>query len=163
MLVVTICDRHGTGTTVRSTTKTTLTEVYLQLSWSSSLPEKSLKQIGEFVGKSTLKNLEVFPDCSSCELSEEDFLKSVVIGVKSHVRSLTHSCVDAVSITVTSRYCIPVKNRTHSSLQLQDAVKSVNIERKKKSFPSLMVQLYFYPCWPYTIKHLYVVISGQLS
>ena len=148
MLVVTICDRHGTGTTVRSTTKTTLTEVYLQLSWSSSLPEKSLKQIGEFVGKSTLKNLEVFPDCSSCELSEEDFLKSVVIGVKSHVRSLTHSCVDAVSITVTSRYCIPVKNRTHSSLQLQDAVKSVNIERKKKSFPSLMVQLYFYPCWP---------------
>ena len=108
-------------------------------------PDKSLKKIGECVGRSTLIRLELiaFP-FSLLLLSEEavkEWVQSVVVGGNSLIRSLEYSQVAYVSITITMQD-IPcpidgddIQAQLHSLLQ--ETVTSVNLEREKKSLASL--------------------------
>ena len=108
-------------------------------------PDKSLKKIGEYVGRSTLKRLELKEFSFSLSLLSEEAVKewvqSVVVGGNSLIRFLEYSQVAYVSINIAMQD-IPcpidgdsIQAQLHSLLQ--ETVTSVNLEREKKLLASL--------------------------
>ena len=114
----------------------------LILYWSLSHPDESLKKIGECVGRTTLKQLQLFPYSSSLQSEEaiKEWVQSVVVGGNSLIRSLEYSQVSrlVIFILLVNISC-PIKDGTKAQLRssLQETVTSVNLEREKKSLPSL--------------------------
>ena len=115
----------------------------LVLYWSLSHPDESLKKTGECVGRSTLKQLELFPSSPSLQSEEavKEWVQSVVVGGNSLIRSLECSQVASLSIHIVlyNISCPIDKNGIRAQLRssLQETVTSVNFKRKKKSLPSV--------------------------
>ena len=114
----------------------------LVLRWSLSHPDESLKKIGECVGRSTLKQLELFPSSPSLQSEEavKEWVQSVVVGGNSLIRSLECSQVASLFIGISFNISCPIDEEgilAQLRLSLQETVTSVNFERKKKSFPSV--------------------------
>ena len=121
---------------------------YLVLYWSLSHPDKSLKKIGECVGKSTLKRLQLSPISLSLQSEEavKEWIQKVVIGTKIVIRSLECSQVTRFSIYIILRNisCQIDKDRIQAQLRssLQETVILVNLEREKRSIPDLAFIIY---------------------
>ena len=115
----------------------------LVLRWSLSHPDESLKKIGECVGRSTLKQLKLFPSSPSLQSEEavKEWVQSVVVGRNSLIRSLEYSQVAGILIRIDLyKILFPIdKDGILAQLRssLQETVTSVNFERKKKSLPSV--------------------------
>ena len=115
----------------------------LALQWSLSHPDKSLKKIGECVGRSTLRLLQLTPPSPSFQSEEavKEWVQSVVVGGNSLIRSLECSQVASLQIYVAflTISCPIDKNGIRAQLRssLQETVTSVNFKRKKKSLPSV--------------------------
>ena len=115
---------------------------WLELNWSLSHPDESLKKIGECVGRSTLEQLQLFSYSPSLQSEEavKEWVQSVVVGGNSLVRSLEFSHVASLSIGISFNISCPIDKNgiiTQLRLSLQETVTSVNFERKKKSLPSV--------------------------
>ena len=110
------------------------------LHWSLSHPDESLKKIGECVGRSTLKTLQLLPYSQSLQSEEaiKEWVQSVVVGGKSLIRSLECSQVAWLNICINISCPINkngVQEQLHSSLH--ETVTSVNLEREKQLLLSL--------------------------
>ena len=115
----------------------------LKLYWSLSHPDESLKKMGECVGRSTLKQLILFPYSPSFQSEEavKEWVQIVVVGGNSLIRSL--ECSQVVTLWI----CIYFKNISCSidedgilaqvRSSFQETVTSVNLEREKKSICAL--------------------------
>ena len=113
----------------------------LVLYWSlSPHPDKTLNTIGECVGRSTLKQLELLPSSPSLQSEEavKEWVQSVVVGGNSLIHSLEHSQVTELGISIELMRTIScpidvdvVKTQLDSSLQ--KTMDSINLRRVKKS------------------------------
>ena len=111
----------------------------LELHWSLSHPDESLKKIGECVGRSTLKQLKLWSYSPSLQSEEavKEWVQSVVVGGNSLIRSLEYSQVAELYINIVfvniscpiDQYGIQAQLRS----SLQETVTSVNLERENKS------------------------------
>ena len=114
----------------------------LELFWSLSHPDESLKKIGECVGRSTLKRLQLFsfPSLQSEEAVKE-WVQSVVVGGNSLIRSLEYSQVTWLEIPISINDIPCSINKDGIQVQIVSSLKetatSVNFEREKKFLPSL--------------------------
>ena len=108
----------------------------LELHWSLSYPDKSMKKIGECVESSTLKQLVLFPYSPSFQSKEavKEWVQSVMIGGNSLVCSLKCSQVVRLSIYVVLQNvsCLIKEDVIETQLQssLKATVSSVNFERE---------------------------------
>ena len=115
----------------------------LQLHWSLLHPDESLKKIGECVGRSTLKQLELYSYSPTVQSEEavKEWVQTVVVGGNSLIRSLECSHVARFWIYIISvNLSCPIdKDGIPAQLRssLQETVTSVNFKRKKKSLPSV--------------------------
>ena len=113
----------------------------LVLFWSLSHPDENLNKIGECVGKSTLKQLELSFSSPSLQSEEavKEWVQSVVVGGYSLIRSLEHSQVIKLEIKIDS----PNWNigffakQTQLRSSLQKTMDSINLKREKKSLHSI--------------------------
>ena len=118
---------------------------WLQLYWTLSHPDESLNMIGECVGRSTLKRLDLVPYSPSLQSEEavKEWVQSVVVGGNSLIRSLEYSQVASlfffIGIIFYNISCPIDKDGIKVQLRssLQETVTSVNFERKKKLLPSV--------------------------
>ena len=116
-----------------------------------SHPDESLKKIGECVGRSTLKQLNLL-SFSPSFLSEEvvkEWVQSVVVGGNSLLRSLEYSQINYLSIVIVfTNVSCPINKdgiqaQFHSSLK--ETLTIVNLLReRKKSLPYLEFNITFY-------------------
>ena len=112
----------------------------LVLGWSLSYPIETLNKIRECVGRSTLKQLELWSFSPSLQSKEavNERVQSVVVGGNSLIHSLEHSQVSKlvmhIGIGTISRR-INVSTQLHSSLQ--KTMDSINLRRVNKSLHSI--------------------------
>ena len=115
----------------------------LKLYLSLSHPDESLKKIGECVGRSTLKQLRLFPYSSSLQSEEavKEWVQSVVVGGNSLIRSLEYSQVTWLEIPISINDIPCSINKDGIQVQIVSSLKEtatyVNFEREKKFLPSL--------------------------
>ena len=114
----------------------------LGLLWSLSHPIETLKKIGEWVGRSTLKQLDLwsyFPSLQS-EESVKEGVQSMVVGGNSLIRSLEHSQVTRLVIGIRMS-CEITKDDIKAQLDssLQRTMDSINLRREKKSLHSIVL------------------------
>ena len=111
----------------------------LALFLSLSHPDKTLNKIGECVGRSTLKQLELFSYSPSLQSEEavKEWVQSVVVGGNSLIRSLEHSQVTRLCIGI---LCRIDKDDVQTQLlsSLQKTMDSINLRRVKKSIELLV-------------------------
>ena len=121
----------------------------LVLYWSLSHPDKSLKKIGECVGRSTLKQLELRPYSPSLQSEEavKEWVQSVVVGGNSLIRSLECSQVARLTVEICfKKISCRIDDdviKTHLG-SFGKTVTFVNLERKKKSIPALDFDIRYY-------------------
>ena len=123
----------------------------LELYWSLSHPDVSLKNIGECVGRSTLKRLQLLSDSPSFQSKEalRKWVQSVVVGGNSLIRSLEYSQVAVLVISIYFRNVLcpidTIKDGVQAQLcSLQETATFVSLEREKKSIPSLDLNISCY-------------------
>ena len=110
---------------------------------SLSHPDKSLKRIGECVGRSILERLELFTFSPLFQSKEavKEWVQSVVVGGNSLIRSLEYSQVDRLTIKIVMRYISINEDGIEPQLiinsSFKETVTSVNLEREKQSLPFL--------------------------
>ena len=105
----------------------------LELLWSLSHPDETLNKIGECVGRSTLKRLELwfFSPSFQSEEAVKEWVQSVVVGGNSLIRSLEHSQVTKVDINI--RFSCPINRddvKTQLESSLQKTMNSINNLRR---------------------------------
>ena len=117
------------------------------LYWSLSQPDESLKKIGECVGRSTLKQLELFAYFPSLQSEEavKEWVQGVVVGGDSLIRSIEYSLVAKLFIGIffENKSC-PIDKydiQAQLDLSLQETVTSVNLEREKRSIPNFAFEV----------------------
>ena len=122
----------------------------LDLLWTLSCPDESLKKIGECVGRSTQEKL-VLNSYSPSFQSEEAvkvWAQSVEVGGNSLMHSLEHSQVATLLINIIfhkTSFLIDkdgIQAQLHS--KLNETVTSVNLQREKKSIFKLDFYILFY-------------------
>ena len=110
----------------------------LDLQWVVSHPEKSLKEIGELVGRSMVKRLRLI-----VSLYEPLQIEEWVESGKNLIYSLQYSQVNYLLINIIALeegdYSESVETELHRSLQ--EAVSSVNSKRNKTSLPILQFMI----------------------
>ena len=121
-----------------------LNELYLI--WTLSHPDKSLKKIGECVGRSTLKKLLLSPFQSfQSEEAVKEWVQSAVVGGNSLIRSLEYSQLAELPMFIyfNNSSCPIDKDGIQVQLDssLKETVTSVNLEREKKSIPALNINI----------------------
>ena len=115
----------------------------LVLFWSLSHPDETLNKIGECVGRSTLKHLELqsFSPSLQSEEAVKEWVQSVVVGGNSLIRSLEHSQVTYLYIftMMTNISCRIIIDDVNTQLDssLQKTMDSINLRRVKKSLHSI--------------------------
>ena len=115
----------------------------LVLDCSLSHPDESLKKMGECVGRSTLKRLQLNSYSPSLQSEEavKEWVQSVGGGGNNLIRSLECSQVTwlVIYIHFPNISCQIDKNKIQAQLRLslQETVTSVDLEREKKSVPAL--------------------------
>ena len=111
----------------------------LVFSWSLSHPDESLKKIGECVGRSKLKKLDLtsFSPSLQSEEAVKEWVESVAVGGNSLIRSLEYSQVAKLMIGIVLRNILrPIDKddiQAQLRLSLQETVTAVNLKRKNKS------------------------------
>ena len=111
----------------------------LRLQWTLSHPDKSLKMIGECVGRSTMERLTLFlfPPSMQSEEAVAEWVQSMVVGGDSLMHSLQSCQVTELSIVVVHRMILFPINRISLEAQLysslQKSVTFTNSERRKNS------------------------------
>ena len=111
-------------------------ELYLTLSH----PDKTLKKIGECVGRSTMEQLLLYPFIPSLQSEEavKEWFQSIVVGGNSLIRSLKSSHITELSIFITlqSISFLIDENGVNAQLNssLQTSVTFINLERKNSDF-----------------------------
>ena len=119
----------------------------LELHWSLSRPDESLKKIRECVGRCTLKQLDISPYSPSLQSEEavKEWVQSVVVGANSLIRSLEYSQVAHLFIGIIFYKISCSIDRDGIQAQLsssiQESVTSVNLEREKKSIPAIYFKI----------------------
>ena len=112
----------------------------LVLRWYLSHPDETLNKIGECVGRSTLKELELWSSSQPLESEEavKEWIQSVVVGGNSLIRSLEHSQVTKLFIHIRFS-CRINKDDVNTQLRssLQKTMDSINLRRVKKSLHSI--------------------------
>ena len=100
---------------------------WLELNWSVSHPDESLKKIGECVGRSTLKQLELYSSSPPLQSEEavKEWVQSVVVGGNSLIHSLKYSQIAILEIGICFSMQIGIQVRFDSS-SLKKTVTSVN-------------------------------------
>ena len=117
----------------------------LVLYWSLSHPDESLNKIGKCVGRSSLKQVQLF-FCSPSLQSEEtikEWVQSVVVGGNSLIRTLEHSQVIKLNIEI--RFSCRINRHdveTQLDSSLQKTMDSINLRREKKSLHSINLLVY---------------------
>ena len=138
----------------------------LVLFWSLSHPDETLNKIGECVGRSTLKQLELlsFSPPLQSEEAVKEWVQSVVVGGNSLIHSLEHSQVTNLKIRIGFRKIscrINVDDvRTQLDSSLQKTMDSINLRRVKKSLHSIALRCYcmsnpamlFYLFLPFSVQ-----------
>ena len=111
----------------------------------------ALKNIGECVGRSTLKRLQLLSDSPSFQSKEalRKWVQSVVVGGNSLIRSLEYSQVAVLVISIYFRNVLcpidTIKDGVQAQLcSLQETATFVSLEREKKSIPSLDLNISCY-------------------
>ena len=111
----------------------------LELVWSMSHPDETLNKIGECVGRSALKQLELWSYSPSLQAKEavKEWVQSVVVGGNSLMHSLEHSQVTNLKIRIRIRKITSRISEDHVHTQLDSSLKktmdSINLRREKKS------------------------------
>ena len=112
----------------------------LVLRWYLSHPDETLNKIGECVGRSTLKELELWSSSQPLESEEavKEWIQSVVVGGNSLIRSLEHSQVTKLLIHIRCS-CRINKDDVNTQLRssLLKTMDSINLRRVKKSLHSI--------------------------
>ena len=109
----------------------------LELQWTLSHPDESLKMIGECVGRSKLEQLRLFlfPPSLQSEEAVTEWVQSIVVGGNSLIHSLNSCRVTVLTILVIHRkISFPVdRNDVKAQLDssLQKSVAFSNSERRK--------------------------------
>ena len=115
----------------------------LELHWSISHADESLKKVGECIGRSTLKQLQLFLYSPSFQSEEavKQWVQSVVVGGNSLICSLVYSQVASLFIGILFlNISCPIDRdgiRTQLCSSLKKTVATVNLEREKNSLPFL--------------------------
>ena len=119
----------------------------LALYWSLSHPDETLNKIGECVGRSTLRRLELWSYSPSLQSEEavKEWVQSVVVGGNSLIHSLEHSQVTNLGISIQFRKSSCRINRrdvkTQLDSSLQKTMDSINL---KKSLHSIALRVYVF-------------------
>ena len=111
----------------------------LLLQWTLSYPGKSLKKIGECVGRSTMEQfkLDLYSPSLQSEEAVTEWVQSIVVGGSSLILSLKSCQVTLLSIGIVLRNISHLIDRNDVEAQLysslQKSVTSTNSERRKNS------------------------------
>ena len=112
---------------------------------SSSHLDESLKKIGECVGRSTLKELQLVPYFPSLQSEEavKEWVQSVVVGGNSLLCSLVYSQVNDLEINIQTDSRTVNREGIQAQLDssLKEMVSSVNFKREKNSIPPLDISI----------------------
>ena len=121
---------------------------YLNLYWSSTHPDRTLKNIGECVSKSTLRKLQlelIMPASGEAPATEErakEWLQCVEVGGKELIQSLVDSHLEDLHLILyygTSSYF--KEHHSHQLDQSRQALKTtaatVNTTRRQKGLPKI--------------------------
>ena len=120
----------------------------LVLVWSLSHPDETLNKIGECVRRSTLKQLELWSYSPSLQSKEavKEWVQSVVVGGNGLIRSLEHSQVTrlVISIIFDNVSCLINEDDVITQLRssLQKTMASINFRRVKKSLHSIALRVF---------------------
>ena len=117
----------------------------LVLLWSLSHPDETLNKIGECVGRSTLKRLALFFYSPSLQSEEavKEWVQGVVVGGNSLIRSLEHSQVTELVVSIRNLYRINKDNvKTQLDSSLQKIIDSINLRRVIKSLHSITLLVF---------------------
>ena len=112
----------------------------LVLFWSSSHPDESLIKIGECVGRSTLKQLQLWSYSPSLQSEEavKEWVQSAVVGGNSLISSLEQCQVSFLKTGFGISCPINVDGvKTQLKSSLQKTMDSINLRRVKKSLHSI--------------------------
>ena len=120
----------------------------LVFDWSMSHPDETLNKIGECVGRSTLRELELWSYSPSLQSEEavKEWIQSVVVGGNNLIHFLEHSQVTDLDLYIRSRkisYLINTDNvKTQLDSSFQKTMDSINLRREKKSLHSIDLSVY---------------------
>ena len=113
----------------------------LRLKWTLSHPDESLKKIGECVGRSRLKQLDLEPYSPSLQSEEavKEWLQAVMDGGKSLLNSFSHDQVECWLQMFCQCHCQVDKFSIESQLYsfFYETLDNINKDRSKKSLPIL--------------------------
>ena len=115
----------------------------LVLIWSLSHPVETLNNIGKCVGRSTLRNLELWSYSPSLQSEEavKEWVQSVVVGGNSLIHFLEYFQVTNLVIYIGFRKISCPINKDYVKTQLdssfQETLNSINLRRVKKSLSSI--------------------------
>ena len=122
---------------------------YLMLHWSSTHPDRTLKNIGECVCKSTLRILHLemnMPASGEAPVTEErakEWLQCVEVGGKELIQSLVDSHLEDLYLILyydTRSSC--EEHQSHQALETTAA--TVNTKRRQKRLPDINMRIYSY-------------------
>ena len=126
---------------------------YLDLHWSSTHPDSTLKNIVECVSKSTLRTLRLqmkMPASGEAPVTEErakEWLQCVGMGGKELIRSLVDSHLEDLYFYLKYKTCSYFKeHHSHqldqSSQALKTTAATVNTTRRQKGLPNINTRIY---------------------
>ena len=126
---------------------------YLDLYWSSTHPDSTLKNIGECVSKSTLRELRLqmnMPASGEAPVTVErgkEWLQCVEVGGKELIQSLVDSHLEDLYLILYYKTCSYFKeHHTHqldqSSQALKTTAATVNTTRRQKGLPEICTRFY---------------------
>ena len=119
----------------------------LSLCWSASRPDKSLAKIGDYIKESKLEKIELVLFCPPMpsEEAEEDWIQNIVVGGNSLICHIQYSKVSDMNITTfwddKKKSFPPSRHLQLKISSLQETVKSINLERKKKNLNPLKLDV----------------------
>ena len=125
---------------------------YLDLYWSSTHPDSTLKNIGECVSKSTLRKLRLvmnMPALGEAPVTEErgkEWLQCVEVGGKELIQSLVDSHLEDLNLILSSDTRSYFKrtpvDQSHQALETTAA--TVNTTRRQKGLPDINMWIFRY-------------------
>ena len=121
----------------------------LRLIWTLSHPDESLKKIGECVGRSRMKELELEPYSPSLQSEEavKEWLQSVMDGGKSLLQSFSHYQEKCWLQMFCQCHCRVDEFSIESQLYsfFNETLVTINKDRSKKSLPIFRFIINFVP------------------
>ena len=118
---------------------------HLVLYWSSTHPDNTLKNIGECVSKSTLRELDLYMNMPSGEapVAEErakEWLQCVEVGGKALIQSLEDSHLQTLYLALDYTTRSKLRQQSHQIRQALDA--TVNTARRQKGLPDIYFEFF---------------------